>query len=184
MSRGAGVVLTGPTGGPDDARILERLAAAGATVEPAARGAEGVLGEHRWRVLWPAPRDPTAGNEASVVLSLEPVGECEHGCLSALFLGDLGEAAQAAMLATSPVPRVDVVKVSHHGSADQSERLYARAGAAVGVIGVGADNGYGHPNPALLAILASSGTAVARTDEQGLVLLAPGERGIVVWSER
>jgi len=177
-------VLTGPTGGPDDERTLERLTADGAAVDHVARGAEGALGDHRWRVLWPAPRSTDSGNEASVALVLDPVGNCPSGCLSALFLGDLGEAAQAAMLASARVPRVDVVKVSHHGSADQSERLYARADATVGVIGVGVDNGYGHPSPELLAILASTGTAVTRTDEQGLVLLAPGEEGITVWTER
>jgi competence protein ComEC len=82
--------------------------------------------------------------------------------------------------------RVDVVKVAHHGSADQSPRLYERVQAAVGMIGVGADNGYGHPTQEILDTLASVGTTVTRTDAQGMALLAPGDEPgtVAVWTER
>lgn len=63
------------------------------------------------------------GNPASVTLEFQPVGECASGCLSSIFLGDLGEDAQNRLLAAGPVGAVDVVKVAHHGSRDQSERL-------------------------------------------------------------
>lgn len=183
-----GHVLVGPSGGPDDDRIVADLAAGGASVQQVARGPTGALGELRWTVLWPPQRltgiEP--GNEASVTLAFEPVGECVDGCLSAMFLGDLGEAAQERVMSGARVDAVDVVKVSHHGSADQSERLYQRLAAAVGMIGVGAENGYGHPSERVLDILEATGTAVARTDEHGLMLLSPGaEPGTVrVWTER
>jgi competence protein ComEC len=76
--------------------------------------------------------------------------------------------------------------VSHHGSADQSAKLYDRLGATLGLIGVGLDNDYGHPAPALLALLAGDGTAVARTDENGLILVAPGDEvgELRVWREK
>jgi competence protein ComEC len=81
---------------------------------------------------------------------------------------------------------VDVVKVAHHGSADQSESLYQRLAAIVGVIGVGADNGYGHPTRRLLDILARAGTGAERTDRSGMILLAPGAspHTVRVWTER
>ena len=82
-----------------------------------------------------------------------------------------------------PAP-VDVVKVSHHGSADQSAALYARLDAAVGLIGVGADNDYGHPTERLLGILAGAGTSAFRTDEQGMLLVSAADGGVSVWTER
>jgi len=182
------LTIVGPVGEPADDAILAALRDGGSVVEQVTRGRTGMLGDLRWEVLWPRARlgavEP--GNDASVALRLQPVGACADGCLSALFLGDLGERAQALMLAAGPIEPVDVVKVSHHGSADQSARLYERAKATVGIIGVGADNGYGHPAPRLLDLLAAVGTLPTRTDRQGLVLLAPGEgRGSVeVWTER
>lgn len=181
-------VLVGPSDGEQADLLVDDLRAGGAAVEQVARGPSGLLGELRWRVLWPPPRlaglEP--GNEASVVLAFDPVGACLDGCLGGIFLGDLGESAQDRLLASVPVSSVDVVKVSHHGSSDQSEALYRRLGAVVGVIGVGADNGYGHPTERILDLLAESGTTVARTDRHGLVLLAPGaEPGTVrLWTER
>ena len=70
-----------------------------------------------------------------------------------LLTGDLGEDAQNALLAAGPLPRVDVVKVAHHGSRDQSPAFYAAAAAAYGVVSVGAGNDYGHPTRRLLGIL-------------------------------
>jgi competence protein ComEC len=43
----------------------------------------------------------------------------------------------------------------------------------VGLIGVGADNDYGHPTDRALDALAASGTAAFRTDLDGLILVAP-----------
>ena len=180
-------VLVGPSGEPADDLMVARLAQAGAAVERSAAGDSGLLGELRWRVLWPPVRaEVEPGNEASLAMEFLPVGECRAGCLSSLFLGDLGEEAQDAMLSLSrPVP-VDVVKVAHHGSSDQSAELYERVAATVGLIGVGADNGYGHPTDAILDTLAATGTVAERTDTQGMLLVAPGpQRGeVAVWSER
>jgi competence protein ComEC len=137
-------------------------------------------------VLWPPARLGTIepGNAASVTVRFEPAGECAGGCLSSIFLGDLGEQSQCRMLAVAHPAPVDVVKVAHHGSADQCERLYERLGARVGVISVGAGNSYGHPTDRLLGILASVGTAIARTDLEGMVLLSPSPDGVAVWTER
>ena len=181
-------VFVGPSSDPEDDRLRADLVAGGAHVEQVSRGPTGLLGDLRWEVLWPPSRMGSLepGNPASVTLEFQPVGECASGCLSSIFLGDLGEDAQNRLLAAGPVGTVDVVKVAHHGSRDQSERLYERLHATVGVIGVGADNGYGHPTDDLLQILARAGTIPERTDLSGLILLAPGaEPGTVrVWSER
>ncbi len=178
--------LIGPPSDPGDVRIASDLRANGAEVDQVSRGESGMLGELRWDVLWPPPRGVEPGNPASVTIQVTGAGACAHGCLSGILLGDLGEDSQARLLGTGQVRAVDVVKVAHHGSADQSARLYEALHATVGLIGVGAGNDYGHPTAKLLGILAAVGTRPLRTDLDGLTLVAPGARpgDIRVWTEK
>ena len=181
-------VFVGPSGDAGDDRLRADLVAGGAELEQVSRGPTGLLGDLRWSILWPPARlvgiEP--GNPASVTVEFEPVGDCSTGCFSSIFLGDLGERAQEMLMAANSLDTVDVVKVAHHGSADQNAALYERLRAVVGVIGVGADNGYGHPTQRLLDILARAGTRAERTDRSGMILLAPGEQphSVRVWTDR
>jgi len=184
--------LLGPVSDPGDQRLADDLAAHGAAVEHVSRGETGVLGELGWEVLWPRAKlggssgsAVQPGNDASVTLRFRGIGECAGGCLSSLFLGDLGEESQTLLMAAGPVGDVQVVKVAHHGSADQNERLYQALHAHLGLISVGASNTYGHPTDRLLGILQRAGTHIARTDLHGLVLVAPGvDGGERLWTER
>ena len=183
--------LVGPPDGEADESILRQLSAGGARVLPTHHGDVGSFGQLTWRVLWP-PEPLGAfepGNDASVTIDFRPRPDC-NACVSSLFVGDLGEEAQDAMLALNPgLAPVQVLEVAHHGSSDQSEALYRTAGAAVGLIGVGVDNGYGHPTGRLLEILRATGTETARTDTDGLLLVAPAPRdgvrpaasALIVW---
>jgi competence protein ComEC len=164
-----------------DRRIVADLAGGGATVRRGVAGMTGVLGRLDWNVIWPAADAATmrTGNDGSVTVVFDGVG------IRSIFLGDLGEDSQNALMAFTDVGSVDVVKVAHHGSADQSARLYEHLHARLGLISVGVDNGYGHPTAKLLNLLAASGTVAERTDRQGLVLVAPNADGTLrVWSER
>ena len=88
------------------------------------------------------------------------------------------------MMAANRIGPVDVVKVAHHGSADQNPKLYAALHAAVGVIGVGLNNSYGHPTKKLLGFLADNGTVPTRTDLSGMVMLSPAPGGgVSIWTE-
>ncbi|MHA6667914.1 ComEC/Rec2 family competence protein [Homoserinimonas sp. A447] len=183
-------VLVGPSAGQDDDRVVQQLADAGAAVEQVAGGNTGTLGELRWDVLWPPARlggiEP--GNDASVVLQFTPASGCEHGCFTGVFLGDLGEESQGRMLGAANLggaglAGVDLVKVSHHGSRDQNSRLYETLRATVGLIGVGADNDYGHPTEQTLDLLGATGTEVVRTDRSGLALISLRGGELVLWTE-
>lgn len=181
--------LVGPSDRPEADALARDLAASGVPVQQVSQGASGVLGDLRWRVVWPLAKlgDVPPGNPASVTVLFDGVGTCADGCLSSLFTGDLGEDAQNRMLRANPwLGQVDVIEVSHHGSADQSAALYQRVDASIGLIGVGLGNSYGHPTSRLLDILASVGTVAARTDLDGLVLVAPGEKpgSFVVWKQK
>jgi competence protein ComEC len=181
-----GSVLVGPSAGEEDDRVVQELADAGALVEQVARGNSGRLGDLAWTVLWP-PRKPAGvvpGNDASVTVAFAPVAECADGCVSGVFLGDLGEESQSRLRAAGGLREVDVVKVSHHGSRDQDGALYETLRARVGLIGVGSDNDYGHPTDQTLNLLQATGTQVVRTDRSGMALLSLRDGELHLWTER
>jgi competence protein ComEC len=177
-----GTVLHGPTASSDDERLLASLADRGAHLVPATAGMRGELGAARWRVLWPVERSHAfpSGNDASVVVDMRggavPVS---------LFLGDLSASAQSALVAQRTLePPYTLVKVAHHGSADQDPDLYRIAQPAIAVFTVGAGNDYGHPRAETVAILDALGARIARTDVSGVVSLVPAGDELVVWRER
>jgi competence protein ComEC len=170
-------VLIGPTDGSADEAIVRRVVRSGAAVHQASRGDHGELGTFGWTVLWPLADTALRGNGASVTLRFT-------GDLDALFLGDLGESDQAQLMAEGALSPVDIVKVAHHGSGDQSAELYGRIHARAGLISVGADNDYGHPNDRILGILGDSGTGVFRTDQLGLIVVSVEGGETLIWSER
>ncbi|WP_255491557.1 ComEC/Rec2 family competence protein [Actinotalea sp. JY-7876] len=176
------------SGGPGDGSAGEGTAGEGTS-------GEGTAGQVRWRVLWPSrapvpvadalspPREHAVGpeegavNDASLVLRLDAPG------LAVLALGDLEPAAQAGLLAAhgpSGVLAAQVVKVAHHGSAYQDASLAQAVDAAVALVSVGADNGYGHPAASTLALYRATGAAVLATDECGTVVVAAEPRGLTV----
>ncbi len=181
-------VLVQPISNPRDDRTIAPLREGGAIVRVATRGDRGTLGELHWRVLWPADTEGpfSAGNPGSVVLETDGRG------IHSVFLGDLGESSERALLGLEKLGSVDVVKVAHHGSSDQDPELYRELKAKVGLIGVGVENGYGHPTDSLLSTLHDAQTRAYRTDTNGLVLvsLEPGSRSehggaaLRVWTER
>jgi competence protein ComEC len=175
-----GTVFVGTPDGAASDQLRRDLQAGGARVLQVHRGEETRVGRLRLQVLW--PQDPVGelgpGNPASITLFVT-------GRLRSIFTGDLGEDAQNALLAAGPVPAVDVVKVAHHGSADQSPAFYAAVRASVGLISCGAGNDYHHPTARLLRVLRADGVQPARTDQDGLALVAaaPGG-GARLWTER
>ncbi|MDQ1584414.1 MAG: competence protein ComEC [Microbacteriaceae bacterium] len=178
-----GIALVGPPENAQDQARLAALERGGADVRIASSGDHGTMGGLRWDILWPKTGSTVmqTGNDGCVTIAFDGAG------IRSVFLCDLGEESQNALLATNRVRPVDVVKVAHHGSADQSERMYQRLGARLGVISVGAENRYGHPTARALGILAGVGTLALRTDRAGIILIGavagkPGD--LSVWTEK
>lgn len=155
------------------AEFVRRAAAAERVpVRRAVPGERRRTGELAWRVLWPpappalAPEGP---NNASVTWLVRA------GDLSLLLPGDLEPPAQQSLLRSiGGLPRVDVLKVAHHGSAYQDAALLRAASPRLALISCGADNMYGHPAPSTLAAFRDLGTRVLRTDQDGsIALLGP-----------
>jgi competence protein ComEC len=77
--------------------------------------------------------------------------------------------AESDVLGSLPLEPVDLLKVSHHGSADPGlPALLSILHPRAAVIEVGRHNPYGHPAPSTLAALAAA-TRVLRTDRDGTV---------------
>lgn len=170
-------VMHGPTTERRETDIVRALGAARTVVAHA--GMSGMLGDARWRVLWPTATagEFAEGNDGSVVV------EMGGGAVPpAIFLGDLGATAQRALLRSGGMSSgLQVVKVSHHGSGDQDPGLYRRIGAVIGLVSVGAGNSYGHPRDTALALLAAAGTTVVRTDTDGMAAVSEVDGRLVVW---
>jgi competence protein ComEC len=161
-------------------QIVKALITGGARVERGEKGDSGALGDSSWEVLWPTPNYPGMqdGNSGSITLRWQT----PHA--TAIFLGDLGEDAQKALMIDAQIDSVDIVKVAHHGSGDQSAALYRRLQAQLGLVSVGEENGYGHPTKKALDMLSLQGTAVVRTDRDGLIVVSAVSGRLAVWSER
>jgi competence protein ComEC len=89
--------------------------------------------------------------------------------------------AEAEVTHLDPGP-LDVLKVAHHGSDDAGlDGLLARSVPRVALIGVGAENSYGHPTPATLGTLAEHGVCALRTDLDGTATVEIGPAGLRAW---
>ena len=176
--------FVGRTARSSDEVVVRQLTQAGVSVEQGHAGIEGELGRLRWKMLWPpvpsAGKERRTGNAGSLVLEARGEG------MSSLFLGDLGESSQKELMRSAHVKPVDVVKVAHHGSSDQSPVLYETIHAQVGLISAGAGNSYGHPTKKTLDLLSRVGTFAARTDQGGLLTVAPASTPngrVNLWAE-
>jgi competence protein ComEC len=127
------------------------------------------LDEIGFRVLWPdhgtVPLKPadggTAINNVSIVL-LGTVGRQRF-----LLAADIEEGVDPILLARG-MPKVDLLKVAHHGSRTSSTGAFLDAiQPGVAVVSVGAGNLYGHPAPATIARIADRRVRLFRTDLDG-----------------
>lgn len=173
-------VLHGPVGSPEDAHLLRKLADGGAALVEASTGMHGMMGAASWKVLWPRKDSAAfpAGNDASVVLEFDG-GEVPRS----LFLGDLSATPQR-MLRDQLRGAYAVVKVAHHGSADQDTGLYELLRPTAAIFSAGVDNDYDHPRAETLALLEAAGAVALRTDQQGRILIGVVGEELVLWTER
>ena len=91
------------------------------------------------------------------------------GDFDLLITGDMAGQTEQLLAQTYPLPDVEVLVVSHHGSRYSSDESFLRAITPDNaVISVG-DNRYGHPAEEALRRLQAVGATVWRTDQQGSI---------------
>ena len=86
-----------------------------------------------------------------------------------MFMGDAGVDKEKDILEKYNMSNIDVLKVGHHGSKTSSSKKFIdEINPKYGVISVGKNNKYGHPNKEVLNNLSDS--KIYRTDEDGSIL--------------
>jgi competence protein ComEC len=156
--------LADPPAGASD--VDRTLTAAGIPARVPALGETFDVGAARFQVVWPPARPATDGdgspaNNASLVLLVKVAG------VTVLLTGDVEPPAQRGLARVLSGARVDVLKLPHHGSADQEIDFLTGLRPRAVLVSVGADNDYGHPAPEALAPFQQAGAPVLRTDQDG-----------------
>jgi competence protein ComEC len=136
------------------------------------------IGALRLRVLWPdgpGPPGDDPNNHAVVLLA-------SYGRIDALLTAD----AEGNVTVPIRPPPVEILKVAHHGSADDSlPALLDLIDPEIAVVSVGRDNDYGHPTRSTMATLGGfSGLDVYRTDLDGRVTIETDGSRVSVRPER
>lgn len=91
----------------------------------------------------------------------------ERGGRSALLTGDAGAPAESELVGAGGAPRVDVLKVGHHGSRTATSGPFVGAvRPRVALLSCGRRNRFGHPAPETVATLARFCVRTLRTDER------------------
>jgi competence protein ComEC len=182
-------------------RVRAEAAAARVPIRRVQPYERGTLGRVGWHALWPDPEEladvvgppsdddmgeePRPGrsgggegsgpNNSSIVLavSVAAAAGLPGPPLTALLTGDIETPVQQLLFAGSHRDelRATVLKVPHHGSANQAPDFEAAVGPSVSVISVGRGNPYGHPAVRTLRLMGSTGARVYRTDLDGDVVI-------------
>jgi competence protein ComEC len=163
---GVGILIEpgAPVTDPAYTALLAALDSVRVPWHPGRAGERFTLDGVRFTLLHPSPGWAEWGedvNEDSLVLLVE------YGDFQALFTGDAGLPAEAALHGS--LEPVDLLKVGHHGSrgSTRGELLDALRPLAA-IISVGR-NDYGHPAPETLDRLRHRQVPVLRTDQDGTI---------------
>ena len=140
------------------------------------------LDDVAFQVLWPdpgaVPREPPDAGKGINNVSIVLLGRFEGRRM--LLMGDVEEEIDPLLIARG-LPRVDLLKVAHHGSRTASTgALLDAVDPAVAVVSAGLGNPYGHPAPATLDRLRAGGARVYRTDRDGSTEVTLGAGGMRV----
>lgn len=102
----------------------------------------------------------------------------EHGAFSALLTGD-AEVDELNYFLSRGVPRVTLLKASHHGSrSGVTPRWVDVTRPQIVVISCGANNAYGHPDPWALRYYEAVADSIYRTDLHGHVAVVGRRNGM------
>ena len=165
--------MRGP--GPGYAAWLRELSGGHAPIRTGiAAGDRLTVDDISLQALWPirgrVPVEPTDGGTAINNVSVVLLGQV--GSHRFLLMGDVEEAIDPELLVAG-LPRVDLLKVAHHGSRTATTQAFVDAvRPRIAVASAGAGNPYGHPTRVTLERLANAGARVLRTDRDGTVVVS------------
>jgi competence protein ComEC len=98
-----------------------------------------------------------------------------------LFMGDLEQKGEQALMARMDLPDCDILKVGHHGSSGASSMVFlTEISPEWAIISCGENNRYGHPHAETLERLAKVGCRYVTTARQGAVTVTFSRNGFQV----
>ena len=138
------------------------------------------ISEDAWaEVLWPERQEPSSEDENrnSLIFKVHVKG------VTVLVTGDVGFPGEEEMMAKyrgTDRLRCDILKAGHHGSRfSTSDAFLDAVHPRLVLIGVGKNNGYGHPSPETLKRLDRHHIPYFRTDRDGAVGIKTGPAGSI-----
>lgn len=144
--------------------FVTKTEAQGKQIEVPRAGEKFLLGDATVTVIGPV-KSYEETNDTSIVLRIV------YGNTSFLFTGDMESTAEKDLIESGVELRSTLLKVGHHGSSTSTSYRFLREVAPTyGVISVGTDNSYGHPNEEVLSRLRDADVTLYRTDLQGDIL--------------
>jgi competence protein ComEC len=155
--------------GPLTAMVSHQAAHEGIPMNAPLPSTRASVGEAELQVLGPVDHmavdqdESSKQNDSSLVIMVKVRG------LRLLLTGDVEPPGQQAILATGADLRADVLKIPHHGSAQQDPGFFAATRARLAIASAGVDNDYGHPAPRTVQLARSAGMTLLRTDQDGSV---------------
>lgn len=116
-------------------------------------------------------------NDLSIVLLFK------YHQVTALFTGDISEEIELAMVKHNLIEKIDILKISHHGSKTSTSPLFLNLTQPEwSLLSVGKKNRFGHPHSAVINRVEEVSSYVLRTDLSGSVVLASD--GVNIWQEK
>jgi competence protein ComEC len=107
-----------------------------------------------------------AENNRSLVVRIKSDGR------TFLFTGDIGSAAEQALMRKARDLKSDFVKIPHHGSRSSSSEAFVNAiRPEIGMFTVGKGNPYRHPSDEVVSRYENVGARIYRTDTDGAVVV-------------
>ena len=86
-----------------------------------------------------------------------------------MFMGDASVTTESEILNKYNLPKINILKVGHHGSKTSSSKEFINEiNPKYSIISVGKNNRYGHPNKEVLSNLENS--KIYRTDKDGSIM--------------
>lgn len=148
--------------------VIDAIQNKGLSVIAPKKGDSFKLGNTSLEVMTDSILDENNLNLSSITLYLK------YGNNSFLFMGDAEEKNEE----TRNWPKVDLLKVGHHGSdTSSSDNFLSEAKPTYSIIMAGEGNSYGLPTQEILNKLTSIGSTIYRTDLNGTITaISDGEK--------
>lgn len=107
---------------------------------------------------------------------------CTAGEFDVLLTGDADSYVEHMLVKYFSIPNIELLVVGHHGAGESTcMELLGWTRPELGIISVGEDNPYGHPDAETLERLRRSGVEVHRTDLEGTVTVVVRGEDVGIW---